>query len=199
MKIAALASLTLMFVAGEPDWKLEKDSDGIKVYLAKAENSSIKQFKVEAIIEATPKEIVDVVVDIENNYNWFVSVEQGKLIERINPNEFIFSQVIEVPFPFQDRIVVQNSKVTSLEGGILRIDLYAVEDTAEDEDDYVRMTLATGYWILSPTAEGTELEYSFLADPAGNIPAWLANQFIVDNPLKTIKGLREYLAEQVKN
>ena len=66
MKIATLAALSLMLISGEPDWKLEKDSDGIKVYLAKAENSSIKQFKVEAFIEATPKEIVDAVVDVEN-------------------------------------------------------------------------------------------------------------------------------------
>jgi hypothetical protein len=193
MKIATLAALSLMLISGEPDWKLEKDSDGIKVYLAKAENSSIKQFKVEAFIEATPKEIVDAVVDIENNHKWFVSVEKGKLVERISPNEFIFSQVIEVPFPFQDRQVVQNTKVTNLENGVLRIDLNSVSDALEVDNDYVRMTLATGYWVLTPTSEGTDLEYSFLADPAGNIPAWLANQFIVDNPLKTIKGLREYL------
>jgi hypothetical protein len=193
MKIATLAALSLMLISGEPDWKLEKDSDGIKVYLAKAENSSIKQFKVEAFIEATPKEIVDAVVDVENNHKWFVSVEKGKLVERISPNEFIFSQVIEVPFPFQDRQVVQNTKVTNLENGVLRIDLNSVSDALEVDNDYVRMTLATGYWVLTPTSEGTDLEYSFLADPAGNIPAWLANQFIVDNPLKTIKGLREYL------
>ena len=193
MKISTLAALSLMLISGEPDWKLEKDSDGIKVYLAKAENSSIKQFKVEAFIEATPKEIVDAVVDIENNHKWFVSVEKGKLVERISPNEFIFSQVIEVPFPFQDRQVVQNTKVTNLENGVLRIDLNSISDALEVDNDYVRMTLATGYWILTPTAEGTDLEYSFLADPAGNIPAWLANQFIVDNPLKTIKGLREYI------
>lgn len=192
-KIATLALLSLLFVGGEPDWKLEKDSDGIKVYLAEAENSSIKQFKVEAFVEATPMEIVDAVVDIENNYKWFVDVEQGKLVEQISPNEFIFSQVIEVPFPFKDRQVVQNSKVTSLANGAFRIDLKSTSDALVIDDDYVRMTLATGYWLLTPTPEGTDLEYSFLADPAGNIPAWLANQFIVDNPLKTIKGLREYL------
>lgn len=192
-KISTLAVLSLLFVGGEPDWKLEKDYDGIKVYLAEAENSSIKQFKVEAFVEATPKEIVDAVVDIENNYKWFVDVEQGKLVEQISADEFIFSQVIEVPFPFKDRQVVQNSKVTNLANGALRIDLKSTSDVLEIDDDYVRMTLATGYWILTPIPEGTDLEYSFLADPAGNIPAWLANQFIVDNPLKTIKALREYL------
>ena len=117
------------------------------------------------------------------------------MVEQISPNEFIFSQVIEVPFPFKDRQVVQNSKVTSLANGAFRIDLKSASDALVIDDDYVRMTLATGYWLLTPTPEGTDLEYSFLADPAGNIPAWLANQFIVDNPLKTIKGLREYLTK----
>ena len=162
-KIATLALLSLLFVGGEPDWKLEKDSDGIKVYLAEAENSSIKQFKVEAFVEATPMEIVDAVVDIENNYKWFVDVEQGKLVEQISPNEFIFSQVIEVPFPFKDRQVVQNSKVTSLANGAFRIDLKSASDALVIDDDYVRMTLATGYWLLTPTPEGTDLEYSFFS------------------------------------
>jgi hypothetical protein len=55
------------------------------------------------------------------------------------------------------------------------------------------MAISRGYWMLSPSEGGTEIEYSFLADPGGNIPAWLANQFIVSNPFKTIKGLRNHL------
>lgn len=193
MKTMAFALLTLALVGGEPNWKLEKDSDGIKIYLAKAENSSIKQFKVEAFVEAEPKEIANAVFDIDNTYKWFVSVEQGQLIEQIGPSEIIFSQVIKVPFPFQDRQVVQHCIVSNLEGEIIRIDLKSNSDALEEDDDYVRMKVATGYWVLTPVTGGTELIYTFLADPAGNIPAWLANQFIVDNPHKTIKRLREYL------
>jgi hypothetical protein len=193
LKTIAFTALTLTILGDQLDWKLEKEADNIKVYLAKTENSPLKQFKVEAFVAAKPKKIADAVLDIENNYKWFEGVEKAIRIKDLNSDEFIFSQVIKVPFPFEDRQVVQHVKLQTLNDGVIRIDLKSKSDALSEDDDYVRMKVAAGYWILTPTLEGTDLEYSFLADPAGNIPAWLANQFIVDNPLKTIKGLREYL------
>lgn len=195
MKYLLIASLALV-VAAEPNWKLEKEGDNIKVYLADAENVSIKQFKVEASIAATPKEVADAVTDIENNYKWFLNVQKAKMIKKLSADEYVFSQVVEVPFPFDNRQVVQHCKTTYLAKGVIRIDLKEKNDAAALDDRYVRMKIARGYWILTPTATGTAIEYSFLADPSGGIPAWLANQFIVDNPFKTIKGLRAYLAKK---
>jgi hypothetical protein len=195
MKFILIASM-MLFAGQSPDWKLAKEGDGIRVYLAKAENVDFKQFKVEATIAATPQEIANAVNDLNTNYKWFLNVEQAQLIKRINKDEFVFSQVIQVPFPFDNRQVVQHCKTTYLAGGVIRIDLKEKNDAAPINDDYVRMKVSRGYWILTPTATGTLVEYSFLADPSGSIPAWLTNQFIVDSPFKTIKGLRAYLAKK---
>jgi hypothetical protein len=195
MKYLFIASL-LLIAGKEPNWKLEKEADGIKVFLAKAEDQKLKQFKVEAFVEAEPKVIAASVVDIENNYKWFSNVQKAQIIKRINTNEFLFSQVIEVPFPFDNRQVVEYCKTTYLANGVVRIDLKEQNDALPLDDRYVRMALSRGYWILTPKNGGTAVEYSFLADPSGNIPAWLANQFIVDSPFETIKGLRAYLAKE---
>lgn len=194
MKYIFIASILLMVVK-EPNWKLEKEADGIKVYLANAENKKLKQFKVECFIAAEPKVVAATVSDIQNNYKWFTNVQQAKIIKRINYNEFLFSQVIEVPFPFDHRQVVEHCKTTYLANGTIRIDLKEQNDALPLDDRYVRMAISRGYWMLTPENGGTAVEYSFLADPSGNIPAWLANQFIVDSPFKTIKGLRAYLAK----
>lgn len=195
MKYLLIASLALL-VAKEPNWKLEKENDGIKVFLANAEDQKLKQFKVEAFVNAKPELVAAAVVDIDNNYTWFSNVQKAQLIKRISKVEFIFSQVIEVPFPFDNRQVVEHCKTTYLANGVIRIDLKEKNDALPTDDRYVRMALSRGYWILTPLNEGTSVEYSFLADPSGNIPAWLANQFIVDSPFKTIKGLRAYLAKK---
>lgn len=177
----------------QSEWELKKDKDGIKVYLASSEDTKIKKFKVKTFVQSTPRVIADAVVDIENNYKWFVNVEKAELLEQINKDVFIFKQVINVPFPFQNREVVAMSSLNYLPNGVIRIDLEEKASYIPENDDYVRMPISRGYWILTPSEGGTNVEYSFLADPAGDIPVWLANQFIVSSPLKTIKGLREYL------
>ena len=187
-------ALLLLSANTSPSWNLEKEADGIKVYLAKTENISFKQFKAEAFVAAKPIEIAKAVTDLDNNYKWFENVQKAEVIKKINNNELLFKQVIEVPFPFKNRQVVQYCKTTKLADGTVRIDLNEQNDAAPLDDEYVRMPLSRGYWLLKPQNGGTFVEYSFLADPSGNIPAWLANQFIVESPFKTIAALRKYLA-----
>jgi len=193
--LLVLMTLLSAHVFAQPNWELKKEKDGIKVYLANSEDSRIKQFKVETFVPAQPRIIADAIVDLDNNYKWFVNVEKAELLKQLGPNEFIFRQVIQVPFPFKDREVVEYCSVKELPNGVVHIDLKEDSTFIPETEDYVRMLISKGYWTLTPTENGTEIEYSLLADPGGNIPAWLANQFIVNNPFKTIKGLREYLGK----
>ena len=192
MKFLLLLLITLNAFS-QTEWELKKEKDGIKVYLANSNDTKIKKFKVETFIMATPLEIANAVVDLENNYKWFVNVEKAELIRQLGKDKFLFKQVIQVPFPFKNREVVATSSVKYFPNGIIRIELMEDPNIIPENEDYVRMPISRGYWNLTPNGEGTNVEYSFLADPAGDIPTWLANQFIVNSPLKTIKGLREYL------
>ncbi len=194
-KLLLLIAVFAALGAGQPTWELAKEKDGIKVYLADAENTSIKQFKVLAFIAASPKAIADAVSDIDNNYKWFENVEKASLVSRASANDFIYKQVVNVPFPMQDREVVQRVVRTQLAGGVIRIDLKEKNDATPKNNDYVRMPMVRGYWLLKPEKGGTQVEYSFLADPGGAIPGWLANQFIVEGPFKTIAALRKYLVK----
>jgi hypothetical protein len=192
MKFALIVLFSIAITA-QPLWELKKEKDGIKVYLANSEDTNVKQFKVETYVEASPRQIANAVVDLDNNYKWFLNVGKAELIKQLGKDEFTFKQVIKMPFPFKDREVVEYCVVKELPDGVIRIDLKEDNTFIPETDDFFRMPISRGYWILTPSGSGTAIEYSFLADPGGNIPAWLANQFIVSNPLKTIKGLREYL------
>jgi len=192
MKILLVALISLSTFA-QTNWELKKEKDGIKVYLANSEDTKMKQFKVETFIKASPNEIAKAVLDLENNYKWFSNVEKATLLNQVSADEFVFKQIIQVPFPFKNREVVANSAIKYLPSGVIRIDLKEDPTLIPETDEYVRMPISRGYWILTPTRGGASVEYSFLSDPGGEIPAWLANQFIVNTPFKTIKSLREYL------
>lgn len=193
MNVFLAGAIAALSVVLPVNWQLEKEGDGIKVYLANAENTSFKQFKVEAYIDASPLEIANAVTDLDHNYKWFSNVQKAERIAQINDFEFVFKQVIEMPFPFKNRETVQHCTVALQANGVVRIALSNDNSASPPDDRYVRMPLAKGYWIISPKGSGSTIEYSFISDPGGNIPAWLANEFIVDTPFKTIKGLRQYL------
>lgn len=192
-----IALLSIMFFwaapALEPQWKLAVNKDGIKVYLAGAENSKLKQFKATAFVDATPAAISAAICDLENNYKWFDSVEKAKLLSRKNANDFEYAQVIKVPFPLDNRLMVSHCLVKKLAGGVIRLEIQETDTKVDNTSKYVRMPLMRGYWNLTPADGGTQIEYSFIADPGGSVPAWLTNQFIADGPYKTLSGLRKYL------
>lgn len=197
MKYLLIICLTLLMAkeAYAQTWKSAKDENGIKVYLADAEGTKVKQFKVEAFVDAQPKAIAEAILDLENSYKWLQNVEKAQLVSRTSPTSFIYKQVVKVPYPFDDRMVVQQCTVSYLAGGIIRIDLVEKNDAVPLDDDYVRMPIVRGYWLLKPKNTGTEVEYCFLGDPGGSIPIWLTNQFIVDGPYKSIAALRNFMAD----
>jgi len=194
MKITILSILLFCTAASlEPQWKLAVNKDGIKVYLANAENSKIKQFKATAFINASPAAISAAVCDLENNYKWFDSVEKAKLLSRKSANDFEYTQIIKVPFPLDNRLMVSHCLVKKLAGGAIRLEIKETDTEVANASKYVRMPMMRGYWQLTPENGGTQIEYSFIADPGGSVPAWLTNQFIADGPYKTLSGLRKYL------
>lgn len=196
MKTVLAAVMAMAFGLGlRTNWELKKEEDGIKVYTSGAATSTFKQFKALSFVNATPAAIAKMVVDVEHNHQWAESVKPGKIIKRDSENEFVFSQVIEMPFPFTDRIMIQRCTTKVLGNGKIRVDLFEDLDALDYDGDLVVVPVSRGYWILNPSNGGTNLEYSFLVDPGGNIPAWLVNAFIVDTPFNSLKNLRELVSK----
>ena len=63
---------------------------------------------------------------------------------------------------------------------------------SENNEDCVPVTQLKGYWRFTPKSLNRVLiEYETSADPAGDLPAWLANSFVVDQPYGTLKKLKQ--------
>jgi hypothetical protein len=182
-------------VFGQSNWTLKKDEKGVKVYTASVPESKVKTFKAVSIYKHSAEELVAAILDYENYPKWIDGVEKGRLIERISQNEFVIRQIVLLPFPFDNRESVQRIEVKNEPDGSILIKISEANEMAPALDGYVRMTITHGYWLIQPTAEGTKLTYSFIADPGENIPAWLINSFIVSQPYNSLRQLRGYLAE----
>ncbi|MNF14250.1 hypothetical protein D3C80_2163940 [compost metagenome] len=61
----------------------------------------------------------------------------------------------------------------------------------------IRVRRLQGEWIMRPLGEReTEVTYQLQADPAGDVPGWLANRFVVDAPMVTLRTLRAVAERQ---
>jgi hypothetical protein len=190
-----LISVIVAITLSPSAWYLKKDSEGIKVFVGEAHGSKFKQFKVETYIDGDPQKISELIADVENNYKWLKDVKKAQIIKRKSNSEFTFQQVFKMPFPFSDRLMVLLCTINKLPNGGFRIDMVDNnEECKSDDQGLVVIPVSIGYWKLEPKNGKTYLEYSFMVDPGGYIPAWLVNMFLIDNPFETTKNLKALMA-----
>ena len=182
--------------AHQTKWELKKDADGIQVYTGASQESKFKRFKAITNIKAVPQDVAKIITDVEHNSTWVQNVKPGKIVKRFSENEFLFTQEIEMPFPFTNRFMIQRCVTTTFPDGSVRVDMTDENDAFKYDGDLVVIPISKGYWLLKPNGNTSDLEYSFLVDPGGNIPAWVVNSFLVDNPFNSTKNLKTLLAKK---
>ena len=124
---------------------------------------------------------------------WLQDCSESTLVKRIDSHDFYLYQRTEAPWPVSDRdyVVHMNISQNSDDFSILISFEASVEESKTDED-CVPITQLKGYWRFTPqSADSVFVEYETSADPAGDLPSWLANSFVVDQPLGSLTKLRE--------
>ncbi len=176
-------------------WKLAKNNKGIKVYTREYPNSDIKEFKAETVIKTDIKKLTALLNDVPKLNTWMENVLKAEVI-KTEKNKRYIRFIIDFPWPFSDRdLVMVETKTISSDGTITYTDKNAPNAYPEQED-FVRMQKAEGKWILIPQKNGyVKVIYKFYGDPAGSIPNWLVNLFIVDGPYNTLLNMRKKVSE----
>lgn len=96
-----------------------------------------------------------------------------------------------MPWPVTGRdVVIHVTTEKTADGTVIR-HLKADPTYIPEEKGQIRVPKLVGEWKLQPKGQGvTEVTYQVETEPGGSIPSWLANSFVVDAPLNTLKGLR---------
>lgn len=203
---------SLLFFSGyvlgqeEKDKYLKLDKDSIKVYVYSHKNSDFGTFKAVTYINASLDSILAVMLD-NNSCTWIHACDKSFLIEDISFSERYHYQILDIPFPFEDRdfifhsIMQQNPSTKAI-----TITSTATPDYCSDKQsaqckevkphDLVRVSKSTGTYKLEPDGKGTKITWIQHTDPAGNLPSWVVNQFLVDTPYRTLKKLAHKVKEE---
>ncbi|MDG9760921.1 START domain-containing protein [Pseudomonas sediminis] len=176
--------------AAERQWQLEREEDGVSVYLADVPGSKYKAYRGVVTINADLAAVQAVQEDVTGSCSWIFSCQQQRLLETDGDVSELYTR-FEMPWPVKARdSVIQVTTRTDGDGGVTRL-LKAVPQRLPEEKGFVRVQRVDGQWRLKPLGEGrVEVIYEVHTEPGGSVPSWLANSFVVDAPLQTLQGLR---------
>ena len=176
--------------AAERQWRLEREEQGVSVYLADVPGSKYKTYRGVVTINGDLAAVQAAQEDIEGSCAWIFSCQQQRLLDTRGDVSELYTR-FEMPWPVKARdSVIKVTTHIDADGGVMRL-LEAVPDRLPEEKDFVRVQRVDGRWQLKPLADGkVEVTYEAHTEPGGSVPSWLANSFVVDAPLQTLQGLR---------
>jgi hypothetical protein len=184
-------------VAGQYNWKLSKEKDGIKVYQSELQHSSYKAIKVECMLEGNYDKLIAVLSNVSGQKDWVYHNKTAYIVKKVNPYEFYYYTEASLPWPMSNRDAVVHLKMDrdSL-NRFLKIMSVSVPDYISEKSGKVRVTRSTITWnVTMPTTNTIKIIYVFEAEPGGSIPAWVANAFVDKGPYETFKKLGEILKQ----
>jgi hypothetical protein len=200
----AVAAFVLMIpmasasTAAEGPWEKLKDEAGITVYGRTVEGSSLKEFRAEALIDATMEVVNNVLCDVPTLKDWMPSTIVAELLHLRGFEYAVMYQQMKSPWPVANRDFLYEIFITRTPDSIIRV-VRAIDHIKfpryAPRPGVVRVNEMSGGWELLRRGKATRVVYHMRSNPGGSLPAWLANSASSDLPFKTILGLKTKVKE----
>lgn len=194
--LCATASLLLILSAEAPqiDWELAASKDGVEVFTGHKQGSRFKAFKAVTRIEASPAEILGVLLDVERYVDWFAYTKRAKVLEATADARTIYLET-EFPWPFANEDMIYKMSQTTTDQTV-RLALEGVPSCRPRIKGVQRMKGASGHIEVRSVGTLTEVTYTMHTELGGSIPFWLANKNLHELPLRTLGNLKGRLERE---
>lgn len=181
-------------------WVLAKEKKGITVYTRTLANSNYKEFKAEVNISANLTDVLHFIKDPKRCPAW-----QYKCIYKLQLSEGYIYKLSNLPWPLNDRYTVMQSdesfntktKIHTLNLKNIRRDLLAekIKTQLPAEGNTVQMRTSDGYWKFDVSdAPNIHITHQMHGDPAGIIPAGLANLGVINAAFVSLSNLKKHFS-----
>jgi hypothetical protein len=178
-----LALVPFLILAAD-GWKLDAETDGIKVYGRLKEGTEVREMKASGMVDAAPQEMWDVITDGENYPKVMPYVVEAKILRKgTGKDQGTFYCRLDMPLiSSRDYIIELKDESDWKEGkGFMKHSWTASPESSDSlkpiVKDVVRLRTNVGYWLLEPREEGkkTFATYYVYTSPGGSIPNFVAN------------------------
>lgn len=191
-------SAQLTFAAPE-GWQLVRSDTArdIRVYLRDVPGSSYKSFYATTRTKAGLASVVAVLTDVQALPEWIARLKSARLIKREGDQQLWVHSVYGLPYPFLEREAVLHSALSQDKSGVVEIVTRAERGAIAASPNRVRLTNMHGVWRLTAETGGTvKIEMWGRGEPGGYMPPLLFNYNLPDEPLQTLRNLRQMLTRE---
>jgi len=182
--------------AADSPWKKIGEKNGIVGFTRATPRSSVDEMKAIGIVDAPVAAIEALIRDIPAETEWMYKCTEAAVIntpELKSAGDIIYVyNVTDMPMPVSDRDTVGKALYTIDKAtGTLYIHVGNVQTTYKQDKKKVRMPLVDVNYTLVPKGpDKTEVTYTALADPGGNLPSFVVNMLTKNLSMETIAGIR---------
>ena len=178
------------------EWTPAGETDGIKLYAKNEGDNSLKYFKGVTRVKAPLKNVLAVLLVRETFPEWFHNMLEDSTLVEDNADASLCYIWIKGVWPTNDRDTVARVTVDQdpKSMAISIIARSAEQQRVPLQKGRVRMpNLYSGFVVKAISPDETEVQLEGMADPGGNIPAFVTNMVASDLPAKSLANLRTRL------
>jgi hypothetical protein len=173
-----LVSVLLLAPDTAPDWKLVVDGE-VKVYSRPVADSKIREVRAEMRMDATPKEVRDLLLD-EDYARRTPYVVEARVLERPDPDTWIKYTRVSIPMLTERDWYIEIHRESDLASDGSGVFHYVWKPWGLDRparSGTIRVTTNQGYWDVRSSSEPGHalVTYYLYSDPGGFVPAWAVN------------------------
>lgn len=185
---------TITFILNANEWINRLNKDGVEVQTKKTTLSKVDSFRAITIVNAPLQQVLNLIEDPKQSSLWIKYCKKEEILKVINPTTWIKRTLTNMPWPLTDRdSISKNVQTSSEDGKTVTIHFDSIADFYPVQEKLVRIELLNGYWKLETIDENkTKVTYEVLTDPK-NLPAWLVNTGVVDQPFETLSNLKNII------
>ena len=196
MKIFLVLFLTFYISLGcfaQGDWELEKDKEGVKVFVRHMEGNSFLNFKVQTSIRCSLDKLKTFLIDYDNYVNWVYICQESYKVEA-RGDTIIYYNSFDSPWPVSDRDVYLSFFD---KGEVNGRHVFEIRSAAgfEIDEDQVRIPVFDIDWVIEDQDSVLIVEQVGFTDPGGSVPTWLVNSTVVNGPFDSFVDLKKVLDE----
>ena len=186
----------------DADFRQLKIVDGIIVRTARPVAGPMWG-QAEAAVAGSPEAVLAHLTDFEQLPRVVPRLDRLRVLSRSTPSAIAGNQVVpgeavvyfhfDLPWPVSDREYTVRYRWAARDDGT--IDLVVSDaNTLGPPANAIRITGASGCFLLGPHGPGTRVRYSFTADFGGLLPRSVKEETVWRQPLETLRGVRAEMA-----
>ena len=182
------------------NWEFRVEHKGIKIYSSRVSGSDIYGFKGELELRVSLKKLISLFHDMANFKRWVHRLVELEVLEKHDFTEYVMRQVIDTPWPLQQREVIMRSLQVSAGDNAIALTMKEEPDYLPLNPKYHRVQHATGIWVFSPNGHGVvQVTFVMHLDPGQDVPPPVSNAGLFEVPFYSLKNLRTLLNDTSYN